>query len=105
MLGGMICWAALFTLFYAGASLVCTPPLSTAAMSGFRIAATAIAIVSLMVLAAGIVMLLRRQAIVGSHSSSLQTFMINGTALLAIGGLIAIVWLAMPLLIFSDCRG
>jgi hypothetical protein len=31
--------------------------------------------------------------------------MINSTTALAIAGLIAAVWLAVPVLIFSDCRG
>jgi hypothetical protein len=106
MLGGMIGWAILFTLLYGGASLICTPPISAAATSAFRFAAGVIAAASLFVLVAGAVLLWRGKAIAAFQShSSLQAFMINSTAALATAGLIAAVWLAVPVLIFSDCRG
>ena len=106
MLGGMIGWAILFTLLYGGASLICTPPVSATALLVFRFAAGAIAAASLLALIAGAVLLRRQHAAAAPHSSSrLQTFMINGTAALAVTGLIAAVWLAVPVLIFSDCRG
>ncbi len=106
MLGGMIGWAILFTLLYGGASLICTPPVSTNAMSAFRFAAGALGAASLFVLVAGAVLLWRGKAAAAFQSPSpLQTFMINSTAALAIAGLIAAVWLAVPVLIFSDCRG
>jgi MFS-type transporter involved in bile tolerance (Atg22 family) len=104
MLGGMIVWAILFTLFYGGASLICTPPVSMTAMSVFRFAAGAIGAASLFALIAGAVLLWRGKATAAFHSSPLQTFMINSTMALAIAGLIAAVWLAVPVLIFSDCR-
>ena len=106
MLGGMIAWAILFTLLYGGASLICTPPVSTNAMSAFRFAAGAIAAASLFALIAGALLFLRASGTTALYSRSpLQTFMINSTAALAIAGLIAAVWLAVPVLIFSDCRG
>ena len=106
MLGGMIGWAILFTLLYGGASLICTPPLSTRAMSAFRFAVGAIGAAALVALVAGAVLLWRGRTIPALHSPSpLQTFMINSTAVLAAAGLIAAVWLAMPVLMFSDCRG
>ena len=103
MLGGMIGWAILFTLLYGGASLICTPPISATAMSAFRFTAGAIGAASLFALIAGAILLWRHRAATAVHS--LQTFMINGTAALAIAGLIAAVWLAVPVLMFSDCRG
>jgi hypothetical protein len=105
MLGGMIAWGGLFAIFYGGASLICTPPISAAAMSIFRVVSIAMAAASLLALIAGAVLLRRRRAIAASHSPSLQTFMINSTAALAIGGLVAVIWLAVPILIFGDCRG
>ena len=106
LLGGMIGWAILFTLLYGGASLICTPPISMTTMSVFRFAAGAIAAAALFALVAGAVLLRRHRATAARHSpSSLQIFMINSTATLAIAGLIAAVWLAVPVLIFSDCRG
>ena len=104
MLGGMIGWGIHFILFYGGASLICTPPVSATAVFIFRVAAGVMAAVSLFALIAGAVFLWRRRAIAPVHSPSLQRFMINSTATLAIGSLIAIVWLAVPVLIFSDCR-
>jgi len=105
MLGGMIAWAILFTLLYGGASLICTPPVSTNAMSAFRFAAGAIAAFSLFALIAGALLWLRGRGTATFHSGSpLQAFLINATAALAIAGLIAAVWLAVPVLIFSDCR-
>ena len=105
MLGGMIGWAILFTLLYAGASLICTPPLSTNAMSVFRFAGAVIGAASLFALIAGAVLFWRGKAPAAFHvRSSLQTFMINSTAALAIAGLIAAAWLTVPVLIFSDCR-
>jgi hypothetical protein len=54
---------------------------------------------------AGAVLLRKHKATAAFHSPpSLQTFVINSTAALAIAGLIAAVWLAMPVLIFGDCR-
>jgi hypothetical protein len=105
MLGGMIGWAILFTLFYGGASLICTPPVSANAVSAFRFGAGAIAIASLVALFAGAVLLYRGRATAALQSSSLQTFMINSMVALAIASLIAAAWLAVPVLIFSDCRG
>jgi hypothetical protein len=106
MLGGVIGWAILFTLLYGGASLICTSPVSANAMAAFRFAAGTIAAVSLFALIAGAVLFPRAKATAALHSRSpLQTFMINSTAALAIAGLIAAVWLAVPVLIFSDCRG
>jgi hypothetical protein len=106
MLGGMIGWAVLFTLFYGGASLVCTPPVSAAAMSGFRLAGGVATAVCLFALIAGAVLWRQRKATALAQSlSSLQAFMANSTAALAIAGLIAAVWLAVPVLMFSDCRG
>ncbi len=105
MLGGMIAWGGLFALIYGGASLICTPPISAAAMSIFRVMSIAVAAASLLALIAGAVLLRRRRAVAASHSPSLQTFLINSTAALAFGGVIAIIWLAVPILIFSDCRG
>jgi hypothetical protein len=105
MLGGMIGWAILFTLLYGGASLICTPPISTTAMSAFRFAAGVMAAASLFALVAGAVLLWRGKTTAAFQpASALQTFMINSTAALAIAGLIATVWLAVPVLIFSDCR-
>ncbi len=105
MLGGMIGWAILFTLLYGGASLICTPPVSMSAMSAFRFAAATIGAASLVVLVAGAVLFWKGKASAAFQSTSpLQTFMINSTATLAIAGLIAAVWLAVPVLIFSDCR-
>lgn len=105
MLGGMIGWAILFTLLYGGASLICTSPVSMTAMSAFRFAAGVIGAASLFALVAGAVLLRRHRAAATLQSTSpLQTFMINSTATLAIAGLIAAVWLAVPVLIFSDCR-
>jgi len=105
MLGGMIGWAILFTLLYGGASLICTPPVSMNAMSAFRFAAGALGAASLLALTAGAVLFWRGKAAATSRSSSpLQTFMISSTVALAIAGLIAAVWLAVPVLIFSDCR-
>ena len=105
MLGGMIGWAILFTLLYGSASLICTPPVSVDAMSAFRFAAGAMGAASLFVLIAGAVLLWRGRATAAFQSpSSLQTFMINSTTALATAGLIAAVWLAVPVLIFSDCR-
>jgi hypothetical protein len=105
LLGGMIGWAILFTLLYGGASLICTPPVSMTAMSAFRFAGGVVAAASLFALVTGAVLLRRRRAIAAFHSSaSLQTFMINSTAALAIAGLIAAVWLTVPILIFGDCR-
>ena len=104
-LGGMIGWAVLFTVLYGGASLICAPPVSMDAMSVFRFAAGAIAAASLFVLVAGAVLLRRHKTIGTFHSpSSLQTFMIDSARALAIAGLIAAIWLAIPVLIFSDCR-
>ena len=106
MLGGMLGWAILFTLFYGGASLICTPPVSAHAMSAFRFAAGAIGAASLFALIAGAVLFWRGKAAAAFQlPSPLQAFMINSTAMLAIAGLIAAVWLAVPILIFSDCRG
>ena len=105
MLSGMIGWAVLFTLLYGGASLICTPPVSMSAMSAFRFAAGAMGAASLVVLVAGTVLFWRGKASAAFQSSSpLQTFMITGTAMLAIAGLIAAVWLTVPVLILSDCR-
>ena len=105
MLGGMIGWAILFTLLYAGASLICTPPVSMNAMSALRFAAGAIGAASLFALIAGAVLFWRGKAPAAFHSPpSLQTFMTNSAAALAIAGLIAAVWLAVPVVIFSDCR-
>jgi hypothetical protein len=106
MLGGMIGWAIMFTLLYGGASLICTPPVSMNAMSAFRFAAGALGAASLFALTAGAVLFWRGKASAAFQStSSLQAFMITSTAMLAIAGLIAAVWLAVPVLIFSDCRG
>ena len=106
MLGGMIGWAVLFTLLYGGASLICTPPVSMNAMSAFRFAAGALGAASLVVLVTGLVLVWSGKARAAFLSPpSLQTFMINSTVALAIAGLIAAVWLAVPVLIFSDCRG
>jgi hypothetical protein len=105
MLGGMIGWAILFTLFYGGASLICTPPVSINGLLGFRLAAGAIGVASLVALLAGAVLLWRGRATAAFQSSPLQTFMSNSLVALAIAGLIAAAWLAMPVLIFSDCRG
>jgi hypothetical protein len=105
MLGGMIGWVFLFTLLYGGASLICTPPASTTVMTAFRFAAGVMAAASLFALIAGAVLWWRGKAIAAFQSSSpLQTFMINSTVALAVAGLIAVVWLAVPVLIFSDCR-
>ena len=105
MLCGMIGWAILFTLLYGGASLICTPPVSMNAMSVLRFVAGITAAVSLFALIAGAVLLRKHKATSAFHSPpSLQTFVVNSTAALAIAGLIAAVWLAMPVLIFSDCR-
>jgi hypothetical protein len=105
MLGGMIGWVFLFTLLYGGASLICTPPVSMTAMSTFRFAGGVVAAASLFALIAGAILLRRRTTIAAFHSpASLQTFMINSTAALAIAGLIAAIWLVAPVLIFSDCR-
>jgi len=105
MLGGMIGWTILFTLLYGGASLICTPPISMTAMSAFRFAAGVMAAASLFALVTGAVLLRRHRAAATFHlPSSLQTFMINSTAALAIAGLIAAVWLMIPVLIFGDCR-
>ena len=105
MLGGMIGWTILFTLLYGGASLICTPPVSTTAMSALRLAAGLTAAALLFALTAGAVLLSRHRAAATSLSpSSLQTFMINSTAALAVGGLIAAVWLTVPVLVFGDCR-
>jgi hypothetical protein len=105
MLGGMIGWAIFFTLLYGGASLICTPPISMNAMSVLRFAAGIIAAASLFALIAGAVLFWKGKATAAFDSPpSLQTFVINSTAALAIGGLIAAVWLAVPVLIFGDCR-
>ena len=103
MLGGMIGWAILFTLLYGGASLICTPPVSTNAVSAFRFAAGAVVAASLVALVAGAFLLWRGKA-TALQATPLQTFMINSVVILAIAGLIAAVWLAVPVLIFSDCR-
>ena len=105
MLGGMISWAILFTLFYGGASLICTPPVSTNAMSAFRFGAGLVAVASLVALVAGAALLWRGRTNAAFQSSSLQAFMINSLVGLAIAGLIAAAWLSAPVLIFSDCRG
>ena len=104
-LGGMIGWAILFTLLYGGASLICTPPISMNAMVVLRFAAGAIAAASLFVLVAGAVLLRRHRTTGTFHSPSpLQAFMIDSATALSIAGLIAAIWLAIPVLIFSDCR-
>jgi hypothetical protein len=105
MLGGMIGWAILFTLLYGGASLICTPPVSMNAVSAFRFAMGVTAAASLLALIAGAVLLRKYKATAALRAPSfLQTFMIDSAAALAIAGLIAAVWLAIPVLIFSDCR-
>jgi hypothetical protein len=105
MLGGMIGWMVLFMLLYGGASLICTPPISTTAMSALRLAGAVMAAGLLFALIAGAVLFWRGKAAAAFHSPSpLQTFMISSTAALAIGGLIAAIWLTVPVLIFGDCR-
>ena len=106
MLGGMIAWALLFTLLYGGASLICTPPASMNAMSALRFVAGITAAASLFALIA-VAVLLRKHKATGALQSPplLQTFMTDSAAALAIAGLIAAVWLAVPVVIFSDCRG
>jgi hypothetical protein len=105
MLGGMIGWMVLFTLLYGGASLICTPPISTTAMSALRLAAGVTATTLLFALTAAAFLLRRRRTAAAFHlQSSLQTFMISSTAALAVGGLIAAIWLTVPVLIFGDCR-
>jgi hypothetical protein len=105
MLAGMIGWGILFTLLYGGASLICTPPVSMNAMSAFRFAAGALGAASLLALIAGAFLFWRGRATAAFRSPSpLQTFMINSTVALTTAGLIAAVWLAVPVLIFSDCR-
>ncbi len=105
MLGGMIGWAILFTLLYGGASLICTPPVSMNALSALRLVAGVAAAALLLALIAVAVFLRKHKATGALQSlSSLQTFMIDSAAALAIAGLIAAVWLAVPVVIFSDCR-
>ena len=105
MLGGMIGWAILFALLYGGASLICTPPVSLNAMFVLRVVTGITAAASLFALIAGAFLLRKHKAAAAFHSPpSLQTFVTNSTAALAIAGLIAAVWLAIPVLIFSNCR-